>query len=93
MRSDNPPGTLICDEEEIVEQEVVTGIAYAKDEAQISLRRLSGPARRFGGNFRPVGRCAHQCRHDRAEYLRATEFTDMTFTVPSERRGQGACRA
>jgi aspartate kinase len=35
----NPPGTLICDEEEIVEQEVVTGIAYAKDEAQISLRR------------------------------------------------------
>ncbi|MBU2486728.1 MAG: aspartate kinase, partial [Alphaproteobacteria bacterium] len=37
----NPPGTLICDEEEIVEQEVVTGIAYAKDEAQISLRRLA----------------------------------------------------
>src|SRR5258706_111776 len=27
----NPPGTLICDEEEIVEQQVVTGIAYAKD--------------------------------------------------------------
>jgi aspartate kinase len=26
---DNPPGTLICDEEEIVEQQVVTGIAYA----------------------------------------------------------------
>jgi aspartate kinase len=27
---DNPPGTLICDEEEIVEQQVVTGIAYAR---------------------------------------------------------------
>src|SRR5436190_17826506 len=38
----NPPGTLICDEEEIVEQQVVTGIAYAKDEAQISLRRVGG---------------------------------------------------
>ena len=37
----NPPGTLICDEDEIVEQEVVTGIAYAKDEAQISLRRVA----------------------------------------------------
>ena len=37
----NPPGTLICDEEEIVEQQVVTGIAYAKDEAQISLRRVA----------------------------------------------------
>ena len=37
---ENPPGTLICDEDEIVEQQVVTGIAYAKDEAQISLRRV-----------------------------------------------------
>src|SRR5690606_18375951 len=33
------PGTLICDEDEIVEKQVVTGIAYSKDEAQISLRR------------------------------------------------------
>jgi aspartate kinase len=30
-----PFGTLICDEEEIVEQQVVTGIAFSKDEAQI----------------------------------------------------------
>ena len=36
----SPPGTLICDEDDIVEQEVVTGIAYARDEAQISLRRV-----------------------------------------------------
>ena len=36
----NPPGTLICDEDEIVEQETVTGIAYARDEAQVSLRRV-----------------------------------------------------
>jgi aspartate kinase len=35
-----PPGTLICDEEEIVEKQVVTGIAYSKDEAHISLRRV-----------------------------------------------------
>ena len=35
-----PPGTLICDEEEIVEQQVVTGIAFSKDEAQISIRRV-----------------------------------------------------
>src|SRR5215470_5565624 len=36
----NPPGTLICNEEEIVEQQVVTGIAFSKDEAQISVRRV-----------------------------------------------------
>jgi len=35
-----PPGTLICDEDEIVEQTVVTGIAYTTDEAQISIRRV-----------------------------------------------------
>src|ERR1700752_1508298 len=35
-----PPGTLICGEEEIVEQQVVTGIAFSKDEAQISIRRV-----------------------------------------------------
>ena len=35
-----PPGTLICDEEEIVEQQVVTGIAFSKDEAQISVRQI-----------------------------------------------------
>jgi aspartate kinase len=31
------PGTLVCNEEEIMEQQLVTGIAYAKDEAKISV--------------------------------------------------------
>src|SRR6185437_13249528 len=35
-----PSGTLICDESEIMEQQVVTGIAFSKDEAQISIRRV-----------------------------------------------------
>src|ERR1700747_2605382 len=35
-----PPGTLICSEGEIMEQQVVTGIAFSKDEAQISVRRI-----------------------------------------------------
>ncbi len=34
-----PPGTLICSEEEIMESHVVTGIAFSKDEAQISVRQ------------------------------------------------------
>src|SRR5687768_2169227 len=33
-------GTLICDEADIVEQQIVTGIAFSKDEAQISVRRV-----------------------------------------------------
>ena len=35
------PGTLICDEEDIVEQQVVTGIAFSRNEAQITLRRVA----------------------------------------------------
>ncbi|WP_431461044.1 hypothetical protein, partial [Klebsiella pneumoniae] len=50
----NPPGTLICEEDEIVEQEVVTGIAYAKDEAQISLRRVADRPGVAGGIFGPL---------------------------------------
>ena len=33
-------GTLVVDEDEIVEKEVVSGIAYARDEAKITLRRV-----------------------------------------------------
>src|SRR5699024_2532940 len=35
-----PPGTLSCDEAAIMEQQVVTGIAFSKDEAQISIRNV-----------------------------------------------------
>ncbi|MDU1671081.1 MAG: aspartate kinase, partial [Bradyrhizobium sp.] len=35
-----PPGTLICSEEQIMENHVVTGIAFSKDEAQISVRQI-----------------------------------------------------
>lgn len=31
------PGTIVCDEEKIVEKQVVSGVAYSRDEAKISL--------------------------------------------------------
>jgi len=31
------PGTMVCDEDEIVEKQIVSGIAYSRDEAKISL--------------------------------------------------------
>lgn len=34
------PGTLVCDEDSIVEQHVVSGIAYSKDEAKVSIRKV-----------------------------------------------------
>ncbi len=40
MEDGTGPGTLVCDEENIVEQQVVSGIAYSRDEAKISVRRV-----------------------------------------------------
>ena len=35
------PGTLVCDEDEIVEKELVSGIAYSRDEAKVTLVAVS----------------------------------------------------
>ena len=79
----NPPGTLICDEDEIVEQQVVTGIAFAKDEAQISLRRV---ADRPGVSAAIFGPLAEQHINVDMIVQNVSEDgskTDMTFTIPT----------
>jgi aspartate kinase len=35
------PGTIVCNEEETMEERVVSGVAYSRDEAQITLLRLT----------------------------------------------------
>lgn len=81
--SDNPPGTLICDEDEIVEQEVVTGIAYAKDEAQISLRRLADRPGVSAAIFGPLSKAHINVDMIVQNISEDGSSTDMTFTVPS----------
>ncbi len=80
---DNPPGTLICDEDEIVEQEVVTGIAYAKDEAQISLRRVSDRPGVSAAIFGPLAEAHINVDMIVQNISEDGTKTDMTFTVPS----------
>ena len=79
----NPPGTLICDEDEIVEQQVVTGIAYAKDEAQISLRRVADRPGVAAGIFGPLAAANINVDMIVQNISEDGKFTDMTFTVPS----------
>jgi aspartate kinase len=79
----NPPGTLICDEDEIVEQQVVTGIAFARDEAQISLRRVADRPGVSAAIFVPLAE-----EHINVDMIVQNvsedgSKTDMTFTVPS----------
>ncbi len=79
----NPPGTLICDEEEIVEQEVVTGIAFAKDEAQISLRRLADRPGVSAAIFGPLAESHINVDMIVQNISEDGSRTDMTFTVPT----------
>ena len=80
---DNPPGTLICDEDEIVEQQVVTGIAYAKDEAQISLRRVEDRPGVAAAIFGPLADAGVNVDMIVQNVSEDGTRTDMTFTVPS----------
>lgn len=79
----NPPGTLICSEDEIVEQETVTGIAYAKDEAQISLRRLQDRPGISAAIFGPMAETGINVDMIVQNVSENGNTTDMTFTVPS----------
>ena len=54
-------GTIICDEDEIVEQRVVSGIAYAKDEAKDHAAQDCRQARHRGDHLWPAGGGQHQC--------------------------------
>lgn len=37
---EDKPGTLVCDEEELVEQNVVSGVAHSRDEAKLTLVKV-----------------------------------------------------
>jgi aspartate kinase len=80
----NPhPGTLICSEEEILEQQVVTGIAYSKDEAQISVRGVADRPGIAAAVFEPLA-AAHVVVDMIVQNVSEDgKSTDITFTVPS----------
>ncbi|MGA3302252.1 MAG: aspartate kinase [Methylovirgula sp.] len=79
----NPqPGTLICDEEDIVEQQVVTGIAFSRDEAQITLRRVADRPGVAAAIFMPLADA--NINVDMIVQVASDDSaTDITFTVPT----------
>jgi aspartate kinase len=79
----NPPGTLICDEEEIVEQQVVTGIAFSKDEAQISVRRVQDKPGVAAAIFGPLAEANINVDMIVQNVSADGATTDLTFTVPA----------
>jgi aspartate kinase len=77
-----PPGTLICDEEDIVEQQVVTGIAFSKDEAQISIRNVEDKPGIAAAIFGPLADSSVNVDMIVQNVSADGKTTDLTFTVP-----------
>jgi aspartate kinase len=76
------PGTLICAEEDIMEHQVVTGIAFSRDEAQITLRSVTDKPGIAAAIFGPLAEAAINVDMIIQVVSDDTTTTDMTFTVP-----------
>jgi aspartate kinase len=76
-------GTLICDESEIMEQQTVTGIAFSKDEAQISIRRVQDKPGVAAAIFGPLADASINVDMIVQNVSADGSTTDLTFTVPS----------
>lgn len=74
------PGTLVVDEDEIVEKPVVAGIAYSRDEAKITVRRVPDRPGIAAALFGPLA-TANVNVDMIVQNVAADGTTDLTFTV------------
>jgi aspartate kinase len=76
-------GTTVCDEDEIVEKQVVSGIAYTKDEAKVSLLRVRDKPGVAAGIFGPLAEASINVDMIIQSVSEDGKHTNMTFTVPA----------
>jgi len=77
----NEPGTLVVDEEEIVEQELVSGITYSRDEAKITLVRVPDRPGIAASIFGPLSDGDINVDMIVQNVSEDGNATDLTFTV------------
>ena len=75
------PGTLVVDEDEILEQELVSGIAYSRDEAKITLVSVHDQPGVAAAIFGPLSEASINVDMIVQSVSRDGQSTDMTFTV------------
>ena len=76
----NLPGTLVVDEEEIMEKALVAGVAYSRDEAKITIRRVPDRPGIAAAIFGPLSD-ANVNVDMIVQNVSADATTDMTFTI------------
>jgi aspartate kinase len=74
-------GTIVCDEDEIVEKQVVSGIAYAKDEAKVTLLKVADKPGVAAAIFGPLADANVNVDMIVQNVTADGRSTDMTFTV------------
>jgi aspartate kinase len=75
------PGTLVVDESEIVEQQIVSGIAYSRDEAKITLVGVADRPGVAATIFGPLADASINVDMIVQSVSADGETTDLTFTV------------
>jgi len=75
------PGTLVVDEDEIVEQAIVSGIAYSRDEAKITLLKVPDRPGVAAKIFGPLADAAINVDMIVQNVSPEGDQTDLTFTV------------
>jgi aspartate kinase len=74
------PGTLVVDEDEILEQRIVSGIAYSRDEAKITVQRVADRPGVAAAIFGPLADNAINVDMI-VQNISEDGKTDLTFTV------------
>jgi aspartate kinase len=75
------PGTMVVDEGEILEQEVVSGIAYTRDEAKITLAKVADRPGVAAAIFGPLADASVNVDMIVQNISADGSTTDLTFTV------------
>lgn len=75
------PGTLLVDEEELVEKQVVSGIAYSRDEAKITVQRVADRPGVAAAIFGPLSDRAINVDMIVQSASEDGRTADLTFTV------------
>ena len=79
--ADQLPGTLLVDEEDLVEQQRVTGLAYSRDEARITLVNVENRPGVSAGIFGPLADRGINVDMIVQNVTEDGKQTDITFTV------------
>ncbi|MEM6905542.1 MAG: aspartate kinase [Pseudomonadota bacterium] len=80
---EDKPGTLVCDEEEIVEKNVVSGIAYSRNEAKLTLLKVPDRPGVAAAIFGPLASAGVNVDMI-VQNIGGDGATDMTFSVSTD---------